>query len=168
MSARQTATPHEVRWIGAGAALIGLYFLSIGIGLLPVPGGPRNLHGPLWIVLLVGLTFLLAGVAVLIQVIGRANDSGELPAGAPHWIRIVQYLIGVAIFASFALVGSWIALLGDGRQFSSIVLVFSASINEIIARTAFGFGAIICWLGTIAFAVSGARKLRSGSVNKSD
>ena len=138
--------------------------MSIGLGLLPVPGGPRNLHGPLWIVLLAGLTFFLAGVAVLIQVIGRANESGELPAAAPFWIRVVQYLIGVAIFASFAMIGSWIALLGDGKQFSGSFLLFGASINEILARTAFGFGAIICWFGTIAFAVVGARKLRTGSV----
>ena len=113
MNAQQPATPRELRWIGAGAAAVGLYFMLVGLGVVPVPGGPRNLHSPLWIVLLIGLAFFLGGAAVLIQVIGRANASGELPSDAPQWMRVVQYLIGVAIFASFALVGSWVAIGGD-------------------------------------------------------
>ena len=115
---------------------------------------------PLWIVLLVGLAFFLAGAAVLIQVVGRANASGDLPSQAPLWMRVVQYLIGVTIFASFALIGSWVALAGDSRQFSGSFLIFDGPTNVTIARAMFGFGAVICWLATIGFAVSGARKLR--------
>ena len=169
MSARQTATPQEARWIGAIAAAAGLYFVLVGLGLLPIPGGPRNLHAPLWVVLLAGLAFLLGGIAIVIQAIGRADATGELPTNAPHWIRIVQYLIGVAIFASFAMIASWIAIGGDAKQFSGNVLMFGASTNAMIARSAFGLGAIICWLVTIGFAVSGARKLcRIASVEKAD
>ena len=36
---------------------------------------------------------------------------------------------------------------------------FDPATNALIARSAFGIGAIIAWLATIAFAVSGARKL---------
>jgi hypothetical protein len=159
MSAQQPATPREMRWIGAGAAAVGLYFMLIGFGLLPVPGGPRNLHSPLWIVMLAGLVFFLGGVAVLIQVLGRANATGDLPTDAPLWIRVAQYLIGVTIFASFAMVGSWVALAGDPRQFSSNVPFVGVSAGVSIARVAFGIGALICWFGTLAYAISGARKL---------
>ena len=99
MSTQQPATPRETRWIGAGAAAAGFYFILVGLGVLPVPGGPRNLHGPLWIVLAAGLAFFLAGAAVLVQVMGRANDSGDLPPDAPLWLRVVHYLIVVTIFA---------------------------------------------------------------------
>ncbi len=159
MSTRQTATPQEARWIGGITAAAGLYFMLIGFGALPVPGGPRNLHAPLWVVVLAGLVFFLGGAAVLVQALGRANASGELPAGAPHWMRIVQYLIGVTIFASFALIGSWIAVGGEARQFSGGVPFFGGGANVSIARIMFGIGALICWFATIAFAVSGARKL---------
>jgi len=100
MSESKTASPREAVWIGALCAAVGAYFMLVGVGLLPVPGGPRNLHAPLWIVTFCGLPFLLGGLAVLLQGLGRANAQGELPAAAPHWMRVVQYLMGVAIFAS--------------------------------------------------------------------
>jgi hypothetical protein len=126
-----------------------------------VPGGKRNLHGPLWIVFCAGLAFFLGGVAVLIQVLGRANANGELPAAAPTWLPIAQYLVGVVIFAAFAMIGSWIAFGPGARTFSGSFLFFDATTNAAIGRTAFGIGAILTWLATIAFAVSGARKLRA-------
>jgi len=59
------------------------FFFAVGAGLLPIPGGPSNLHGPLWLLVCVGLAFFLAGVAIIIQLLGDANDSGDLPAGTP-------------------------------------------------------------------------------------
>ena len=85
----------------AAAAAVGAYFFAVGAHLLPIPGGPSNLHGPSWLVLCVGLAFLLAGVALLIQTLGHANTAGELPADAPRWLRAVQYLIGFTIFCCF-------------------------------------------------------------------
>ena len=159
MSAQQPATPRQMYFYGALAAAAGLYCMLVGLGTLPPPGGPRNLHAPLWVVLLAGLVFFLAGVAIVIQAMGHANASGELPADAPHWMRAAQHLIGVAVFACFALIGSWIALGGESRQFSGGIPFVSHLTNVSLARVMFGFGAAICWLGTIAFAVSGARKL---------
>jgi hypothetical protein len=159
MSAQQPATPMQMRWIGAGAAAFGLWLVLVGLGVLPVPGGPRNLHGPLWIVLAAGLAFFLAGAAVLIQVLGHANDSGEFPPDAPFWMRVVQYLIFVAIFACFALIGSWVAFGPGPRGFSGSFMFFGHATNEWIGRAVFGFGAVLCWLGTLAAAVVGGRKL---------
>jgi len=159
MSASTPATPREMRWIGTGVAAVGLYFMLVGLGLLPLPGGPSCLHGPLWLVLLAGLIFFLAGAAVLLQGIGRANANGELPPNAPQWMRVVQYVIGVAIFASFAMMGSWIAFGPGSRAFSGNFLFFDATTNEMIGRAMFGFGAIVCWLAAVGFAISGVRKI---------
>jgi hypothetical protein len=159
MPERKPATLKETIAIGALAAAVGGYFVLVGMGVLPVPGGRRNLHAPLWIVMCAGLAFFLGGAAVLLQAIGRANERGELPAGAPQWLRVIQYLIGVAIFASFALIGSWIAFGFGPRNFSGSFLFFDGPVSSVIGRTAFGIGAIITWLCTVAFAVSGARKL---------
>jgi hypothetical protein len=146
-----------MHWIGGVTSAVGLYFVLVGLDVMPIPGGRGSLHAPLWIALLAGLVFFLGGCAVLLQARGRANDSGELPPDAPRWMRVAQYLIGVAIFASFALIGSWVAIGGDPRQFSGSF--GEHGIGVTVARAAFGFGAIICWLATIAFATAGARKL---------
>jgi hypothetical protein len=85
------ATPASKYFAASVAMIAGAFFFAVGAGLLPIPGGPSNLHGPLWLVLCVGLAFFLAGVAIIIQLPGHANDSGDLPAGAPLWLRAMQY-----------------------------------------------------------------------------
>jgi hypothetical protein len=154
MSSGTPATHKEMIWIGAGCAAVGFYFVLVGAGVLPVPGGPRNLNAPLWIVAFAGLPFLLGGGAVLLQGLGKANANGELPDGAPTWLRAIQYMMGVAIFASFAVIGTWVALAGQSRG-------FSGPGGAGVARAMFGLGAAICWACAIGFAISGARKLMS-------
>ena len=158
MRAQERASPAQMTSIGIGLGLAGLYGVLIGLEVLPVPGGRDNLHGPLWLATLIGCVVLLAGAACLIQGIGRANASAELPVDAPFWMRAAQYLIGVALFAAFAALGTWVAFLGDAHHFSGGV-PFLGGFNVSFARIMFGFGALICWLATIAYAVAGARKL---------
>ena len=156
MKASRQATRGEATAIGLLALGIGAYFSLVGIGVLPVPGGTRNLHAPLWIVLCCGLAFGLAGVCVLLQRVGHADlTTGELPPGAAGWLRYAQYLLGVAIFAIFAVMGSWVAFGPGERAFSGTLPTGPA-----VGRIAFGIGAIICWLATIGYAVAGLRKLR--------
>jgi hypothetical protein len=123
------------------------------------------LHAPLWILLCAGLAFFLAGAGVILQVRGRANERGELPGDASSWLLALQYLIGVAIFATLAAIASWIAFGPGERAVSGSFEFFSGDVGGGMGRIAFGIGAIITWLGAIAFAVSGARKLlaRGGS-----
>jgi hypothetical protein len=153
------ATPKSRYFIGAAAMAGGAYFVAVGAGLLPIPGGPANLHGPLWLVLCVGLAFFLAGVAIVIQTLGHANDNGDLPAGAPFWIRLLQYLIGLAIFACFGLIGTWVAFGPGERHFSGTLPFADPAANAAIGRIVFGIGAVIVWLCTAAFAAFGFRKL---------
>lgn len=156
---RPAASRKETIAIGVIAGAIGLYFLLVGAGALPIPGGPNNLHGPLWIVLCAGLAFFLAGGAALLQGFGRANYQGEFPDDAPSWLRVAQYLIGLTIFVAFGAIGSWIAFGPGERVFSGSMPFISGGVGAAIGRTVFGIGAIIIWLCTFAFAVVGARRL---------
>jgi hypothetical protein len=144
---------------GALALLLGFYFLLVGASILPLPGGPDNLHGPLWLVLCAGLAFFLAGIAVLLQTFFHPNDQSEFPPTAPTWLRVVQYLIGLAIFATFGAMASWIAFGPGERVFSGSFSFISGEGGSTVGRAVFGVSAIIVWLATIAFAVLGARKL---------
>lgn len=146
------ATPKEMIWIGALFAAAGFYFMLVGAGLLPIPGGPSGLHAPLWVVLVTGLPFFLGGVAVFVQGIGKAKPNGELPPTAPQWMRVVQQMCVLVIFAAFAVLASWISLAGESGQFSG-----PGGVG--VARVAFGIGALICWACTIGMAVAMARKL---------
>ena len=142
----------------AVAAATGAYFMVLGAGLLPIPGGPRNLHGPQWLVACVGLAFFLASVAIVIQTLGHANDVGDLPPTAPRWMGIAQYMMSFAIFACFGAIGSWVAFGPGERDFSGSFLFFDRTTNAAIGRTAFGIGAVIIWLCTAAVLASGIRR----------
>src|SRR3954454_12196895 len=108
MRAQEQTSPVTMKSIGIGLGIAGLYGVLIGLGVVPVPGGRDNLHGPLWLATLIGLVVLLAGAACLIQALGRADINAELPADAPLWMRTAQYLIGTTLLASFALLGTWV------------------------------------------------------------
>src|SRR5262245_50881912 len=118
MTAPTSANRKGNYFLAAVAAAVGAYFFAVGARLLPIPGGPANLHGPLWLILCAGLAFFLAGVAIAIQTLGHANAGGELPPEAPRWMRAVQYLIALAIFVCFGAIGSWIAFGPGERHFS--------------------------------------------------
>jgi len=116
----------------------------------------------MWVVTLAGLCFLLGGLGVLIPaaVTSEVRNDGELPAGAPYWLRVFQYLLVLTIFAAFAMIGSFIAFGPGTRSFGiSTSFVSTSGGSEIFGRIAFGVGAIITWLCLILVAVSGWRKL---------
>ncbi len=145
-------------WAGV-AAITGVFFFVLGAGLLPVAGGPKNVHGPQWLAMSVGLAFFLAGVAIVIQTFGQANQAtGELPAAAPRWMRAMQHLIGLTICICLGAVASWVAFGPGERDFSGSFLFFDRATNAAIGRTAFGIGAVIIWLCIAAVVASGIRK----------
>lgn len=158
MRAPDQASPTEMKLIGIGLGIAGLVCVLIGLGIVPVPGGRANLHGPLWLAALIGVIFLLSGAACFIQGIGRANANAELPAVAPLWMRAVFYLVGVALLFGFAVLGTWIAFAGDARSFSGGIPLLGPG-NVSLVRIMFCFAALTCWLAAIAYAVDGARKL---------
>jgi len=145
-------------FFAALAAATGVYFFVMGARLLPVPGGPSNLHGPHWLLLCAGVAFFLAGVAIAIQTAGHANvTTGDLPAGAPRWMGVAQYLISLTIFVCFGLIASWVAFGPGERHFSGTFEFAGPAANAAVGRAAFGVGAVIIWLCTAAVAAFGFR-----------
>jgi hypothetical protein len=93
--------------VGVIAALMGLFIVLVGLGLI----APRPLQaheGPPWILVLIGAMFMLGGAAL---VIGRlrgesATHVGELPRTASLARRVIQFAFGVFMIGSFAVIGS--------------------------------------------------------------
>src|SRR5205814_360162 len=126
--------------------------------LLPVPDMAAHENDPHWLVLCVGLAFLLAGVAIAIQTFGHANAAGELPPAAPRWMRAVQYLSTFTIVACLGAIGTWVAFGPGEREFSGGLPFLGPAVNSMIGRSAFGVGAVLTWLCLAAIAVTGLRK----------
>jgi hypothetical protein len=164
MDQQAAKTEKPPLWIGLLCTGVGLYFMLVGVGVLPIPGGPRNLHGPLWIVVCAGLAFFLGGATVTMQVLGGADENGEFPPDAPAWMKIAQHLFGVAIAVSFAAIGTWIAIAPGERQFGGNVPLVGST-GEIIGRTAFGLGAAIVWLFALALFNRARKQIFGGGKN---
>jgi hypothetical protein len=144
--------------LAALMAAIGLFYILVGLRLLPVSNAAANENDPHWLVLCAGLAFLLAGVAVAIQTFGHANAAGELPAAAPRWMRAGQHLSAFTITACLGAIGSWVAFGPGEREISGGLPFLSPAVNSMIGRSAFGVGAVLIWLCLAAIAVSGLRK----------
>ena len=115
------ATPASKYFAATVAMIAGAFFFAVGAGLLPIPGGPSNLHGPLWLLLCVGLAFFLAGLAILIPMLGHANDSGDLPA------------LGVSVRALLDSLGATqtrIILTGDLDEYEALPKTLSPDVTS--------------------------------------
>jgi hypothetical protein len=97
---------------------------------------------------------------VTLQALGGASPTtGELPSGAPFWMRAAQSGLGLGASALLAVIGSWVAF-GPGERAFSVTGFISGPANEVLGRTVFGFGAVIAWLCVILGAVGAVRRLR--------
>ncbi len=152
--------------VGGLFAAGGLYFVLVGARVLPPPGGGDGLNAPLWVVGAVGLVFLPAGLAVIIQAVAGADRDGNLPATAPRWLQAAQFVAITLVMAAFGAIGTWIALFGKEEAFSGAPAFAGARLGLLIVRGAFGFGALVCWLGAVGVAVSGWRRLTAGKATE--
>ena len=122
----------ERRW-GAGVALLGLFVVLMAVGVIPVEEG--DLHAPNLILLLCGLAFAAGGLAILL----------------PSDPRVKLSLV-VIILASFLVIGVWVAVFGDAAHFSGGIPLLSRETNAVLARAAFGLGAVLI-LGMLVMAL---------------
>jgi len=152
-----TARAHDWRLmaIGAACAGAGIYFVLVGFGVVPPPS---KINGPLWLSICVGLVFLAGGVSVLVRGWLGVPDDEDLPADAPRALVALQWIAVVTACAGLAAAGTWVAF-GTGSRHFVMPLPVWGSLAEYIGRAAFGLGAIIAWLITLAFARMGAKKV---------
>jgi len=154
MGIQQQRSPISLALVSLGLAGAGLYFVLVGLGMAPPPG---TQHAPGWIVMLVGLVCLFAGLLLVPQALGLADEKARLAPDAPPWMRSAHDLAGIAVFGLFAVVGTWVSLAGDDAGFT-MTTSFTGDrempANPMLARTAFGIGALITW---VIFAVLARR-----------
>ena len=155
---RQPATDKDRIIAGLAAAGIGTFILLLGFGVIPYD--PRSLHGPLWMGIVAGAIFTVAGVSLLVGALtGTVDASGELKPTASWVARLCYYLLGLLVAIGLAAMGSWVAFGPGHRTFNLTVPFAMRDVGEILGRTVFGFGAVLSWLCVIALAVGGGRKL---------
>jgi hypothetical protein len=160
---RQPASPRATFLCGLAAIGVGLFLILFGLGVIPVK--PRAGDAPLWIAVVAGLAFMLAGIAVAVGAIHGVSETGELPEGTSRWKRLLQYLIGVIIAGALASIGSWVAFGPGPRSFGGTGMeLLSPEANALTGRIVFGIGAALSWLITIVMAISGVRKLFGKSI----
>jgi hypothetical protein len=162
MADRDQLSPEGAVVIGLLCGLMGLFVVLLALGTF---GEPRMSDGtPAWVGVLAGLSFVLAGLAVIVGygVAGGVGPDGDLLPGAPFGVRLVQYLLGLGILASLASIASWVAFGSGSRHFTGSGLLLSGAVSEMLGRVMFGLGAVLCWAFVAVMVVVSARRLRGG------
>ena len=152
-----------------GAIIMGV--LCIAAGLFPLLVAVGILHGrlapgvPSWVGVAAGSMFILAGLAIIngYAVGGGAQPNGDLSSGAPFVVRVVQYLLGVAIVGLMFAVFAWVSFGPGERHFSSSMSIpgFSSTgrSSERSGRIAFGIATVLMGLFFAFATLSGAKRL---------
>jgi hypothetical protein len=151
--------------LGLLTVLVGCVPLLAMSGILPRTPSPRADPAPLWMGWLIGAAFVGAGLSVTMRGIlgGASESSGDLPASAPPALRLANDTIAVGIVGALALSFSWVAF-GPGPRHFSIgfngLWVRGFGGGDLMGRVAFGFGAMLFWCVTGAFARAFVRRWR--------
>lgn len=156
-----------------GMALFGLPFFGVGVwailaGTKLVPIDPSSLHAPHWMIAMVGVVFVFAGI-MLWRMGWRQREAsrrraltlldGGDPALAdypwnprgftpPRWSRVAKTIGAVVFLALFLSMFNWWAFLNRGPLMVKIIvvvfdliLVFVAGYAAMVIGRAFKFGA---------------------------
>ena len=114
-----------------GLALVAIacggYALLAASGVLPVQISNDT---PVWVVGLIGVMFVIAGVMIFLRNYSRALD-----------------LFAAIILASFTLITGWIAFHASSEGFSGGIPFLPYDMNVALARVMFGLGALLCFGG---------------------
>jgi hypothetical protein len=152
-----------------GAIAFGVLFMLCGT--FPVLAGLGVFHAhaapdvPRWLIIATGSMFILAGLAIVNEyaIAGGVQPDGNLPDSAPLFVRITQYVLGLAIVALMFAVFAWVSFGPGERQFSSTISVpglsTSGHSSKHSGRIAFGIGTVLMGVFLVTAAVSGAKRL---------
>jgi hypothetical protein len=156
-----------------GAIAMGILFIVAGIFPVLIALGILRGHlapgVPSWVGVAAGCMFILAGLAIIngYAVGGGAQPNGDLLASAPLPVKVVQYLLGVAIIGLMFAMFAWVSFGPGERHFSSSMSIpgFSSSghSSERSGRLAFGIATVVIGLFFAFATVSGAKRLRRDS-----
>ena len=116
MDTSSQLSPGAAVAIGLECGAMGLFVILLSLGVF----GQAPLEDtPSWAGICVGLVFVLGGLALIngYAVAGGAAPDGDLAPGTPFGVRLVQYLLGLGITTSMALIASWVAF-GPGTRTS--------------------------------------------------
>jgi hypothetical protein len=90
---------------------------------------------------------------------GGAGRDGDLPPATPFSVRLTQYLLGLGITVSLALIGTWIALGAGGRN-CQVTGLMSGEADETVCRVVFGTGALLVWVFAVVLSVISYKRLQ--------
>ena len=107
------------------AMACGGFALLVASGVLPLQTANDT---PMWVVGLVGVVFVTAGVMIFMRNHSRALD-----------------LFAALILASFALIGAWVTLFASPEGFSGGIPFLPHDTNVSLGRTMFGLGSVMCF-----------------------
>jgi len=137
----RTPVGREAKWV---VAMVPFLFIAAGLAIVLVaadviPTDPRSLDAPRWVVAASGLTFFLAGVAMMVMPGASAGARGQV-----SWLG---FLLVFGILGSMAAIANWIAFGPGERQFSGTIsipfIAITSGSSEWTGRIAFGVGAVI-------------------------
>ncbi|MEO0574000.1 MAG: hypothetical protein AAF004_00965 [Pseudomonadota bacterium] len=138
MSASGDQHAHPI--VGVVCIVLGCFPLAIATGLMQAQ--PGTIHAPLWVVGLVGVIAIVAGVMVMLPT-GRVLDA-----------------VACLLCAGFAAVGFWLSLKAPADGFSGGLPFISSGANVMVARVIFGSGAVMSLIMAV-YAAKRALKSRS-------
>ena len=168
MASTQQISPRAAILWGLVCMALGCAPILIGLGIVPgelTPGTPG------WVGVAAGLMFVCAGAAVIVgyAVAGGVGPDGDLPAGTPLSVRMIQSLLGFCIVGLLESIAVWIAFGPGERHFSSTFTwpfgVTTAAASEREGRIVFGAGAVAIGIFWVVLTIVSARRLANSRPN---
>lgn len=106
--------------------VIGLFVAAMAIGLIPVDEADAD--SPMWLLFVVAVVFMLAGVMIIIGRENRYND-----------------LLAALLMVAMGAIGGWVAVISGASGMSGGIPLLPRAGNVMLGRIAFGSGSLICF-----------------------
>ena len=159
MRIQDQARPDEVAGLGIAFMAGGIYFILVGINVLPTPEAGAG--APPFIIFGAGLAFVLAGLNCMVR--ARSGNIRRESVGAdrtPRWTRLSHRMFAIGLAGTMSIIGVWIAYGSGPRVFgASGPLAGISPAGEMLGRSVFALAAVIAWIYAIALSIGAVRRL---------
>ena len=120
MGVPDKASSADLVGLGIACAAGGVYFMLVGLGVLPEPGD-TTAHAPAAIIVAAGLAFVFAGLTCVVRAkAGMSDRQDDVPDSAPLWTRLAYRALGIGVAGALAIIGTWIAIGSGPRAFTHV------------------------------------------------